>query len=129
MAAAHADDSRAANVWPRIALGVAALILVGTAALFAASWIDSRTYDITCGSVTRPRMWFGNHSCQRVMTFRGAVSAVLVVGGVAFGCVALLRRRVTAGFATKVLIAVIVTCAVILVINEAVRSGGGFWYL
>jgi hypothetical protein len=131
MTTATANDRRSDSTVLRASLVMAALILVGTACWFAASWVDSRAYDTTCGSVVRPEIWRqeANPSCQRVMVARAAVSAALITGGGALLYLGLRRRRCTPGFAIAAVTMTVLACGVILVVNEVVRSGGGLSHL
>lgn len=109
----------------RASLVLAALILFGTASWFAASWVDSRTYDITCGSVFHSDIWLHSRSCQRVMVARGTISTSLVAGGGVLLYLGLRRRPVASAFAIAAVAISVVSCGAILIVNEAVRSGGG----
>ena len=113
-------------VAPRAAIAVAGLILLGTAAWFAGSWIDTGV-DSTCGAVVHPSMWLGAgtpKNCGAVMSIRTAITvATAGIGGLLLYTAA--RKRVIASAAAASILAVTAASAVtMLVVNEAVRSGG-----
>jgi hypothetical protein len=102
---------------------VAALLLFAAAIAFASSWIDDPP-DNTCGSVWRTDLWADSDDCRTTMAGR-ALGAVLIAGtGVALVVAVALgrqRRWLYITSAVSVLLA-----AVVLLINESVRSGGGW---
>lgn len=112
---------------PRGALTTAALILLGTGAWFAASWIDKG--DSTCGAVVYPGTWLDEsvrNSCQGIMAIRTTITAAILAAGGALLYVAARRRPMTPARATTLLAIAVATSAAILVVNERVRSGGAF---
>jgi hypothetical protein len=113
---------------PRAALIVAAMILFGTGAWFAASWIDTGG-DTTCGAVTHPDIWLNDSSpgsCQGVMAIRSTISAATLAAAGAALYIAARRRSVTPARAVAVLAVTVATSAAVILINEFVRSDGSF---
>lgn len=113
---------------PRAALTIAALILFGTGAWFAASWIDTGG-DATCGAVIHPDIWLDDstpNSCQGVMAIRSTISAATLAAGGASLYIAARRRLMTPARAAAILATAATTSAAILLINELVRSDGSF---
>jgi hypothetical protein len=110
----------------RAALAVASLILLGTSAWFAASWIDTGD-DSTCGAVIHPDIWLDDStpsSCEGVMTIRATIGAATIAAGGALLYLAFRRRPVTPALAVTAMTVAVVASAAILVINELVRSDG-----
>ncbi|HVT75918.1 MAG TPA: hypothetical protein VHD87_02725 [Acidimicrobiales bacterium] len=122
-----AVSGRRSGVAGRAALAAAALILLGAASWFAASWID--TGDSTCGAVIHPHLWLGHTSpggCQRLMLVRTAITAASIAAAGALLFVAARRRPTTPKRAAITLTVVAITSAALLLINELVRSVGAF---
>lgn len=121
-----AGDHRTSGVAARGALAIAALLLFGTGTWFAASWIDAEQYDSTCGAAIHPQVWLDDsapNSCQGVMAIRATIAAATIAAGGVLLYIAI-RRRVTPALAVTVLTIAAVASAIILVINEIVRSDG-----
>lgn len=113
---------------PRAALTIAALILFGTGAWFAASWVDTGG-DTTCGAVIHPDIWLNDSSpdsCQGIMAIRSTISAATLVAGGAALYIATRGRPVTPARAAAVLAAAAATSTAVILINEFVRSDGSF---
>lgn len=109
------------------ALGVAGLLLIVTAAWFAASWIDT-SYDSSCGAVNYPSMWLGDDApdaCRTTMAIRWSISLTVGLVGVflayfaAISAPPFVRRN-----AGRILVVAIATSALLLLVNESVRSDG-----
>ncbi|MBA2496507.1 MAG: hypothetical protein H0V33_05335 [Acidimicrobiia bacterium] len=89
---------------PRVALAVAAVLLVGTGLAFAASWIDAGV-DSTCGSVIHPDVWLHESvrsRCRAVMLARCAISAAALAAGVGTFYLSLRRRPVVPAIAVGI---------------------------
>lgn len=123
MAVAASSWHRSGGV-VRAALAIAALLLVGTGAWFAASWIDTGG-DATCGAVIHPSLWLDDrNSCRGVMALRGTISAATIAAGGVLLYIASGRRALRAAWAAAILSVAAGTSAALLLINELVRSGG-----
>lgn len=111
----------------RATLVLAGLLLIVTSVWFAASWID--TGDSTCASVFRPDVWTDDGTsgrCSPAMPIRAGIAATVAGAGLALLYAALARRRLLHGrSAALVLVGVILGAAILLLINEEVRRGGG----
>lgn len=108
-------------------MACAGLILLGTAAWFATSWIDAGE-DSTCGAVVHPTLWLSDDApktCGSVMAVRTAIAAATVgFAALLLGMAATsnVPRSITT---TRVILVVSGAAALtMLVVNEAVRSGG-----
>ena len=110
----------------RVGLAVAAASWALVSAWFAASWIDTG-YDSTCGSAFRPSIWLGAYvrdRCEPVMWTRVAIAGVLAIVAVLLFVGAARSWRGLLSRAWAILAATIGLGALIIVLNEAVRSGG-----
>jgi hypothetical protein len=110
----------------RVGLALAAVSLASVSAWFAASWIDT-AYDSTCGSAFTPSIWLGasvRDRCEPVMGSRVAIAAVLAIAAVILLVGAARSWRGLLNRAWAILAACIGLGAVIVTVNEAVRSGG-----
>ena len=104
----------------------AGLLVVAAGVWFAVSWVDTGN-DSTCSAVVYPDVWISGGlagRCRGVMLLRSGVVALLLVSGLVLAWLGLRERTLTAGAAIKVGIVSLMTVAVILAINEVVRSGG-----
>lgn len=96
-------------------------VVVALAALgFAASYVD-RGYDQTCGSLLEPVDIYG--TCQSVLHVRAAIAFVMV----GLACLLIIRgclgRPIGRGWLVLAGVS-LAGSAVVLIVNEAVRSGG-----
>lgn len=126
MAADAGHPSKA--IGRRAALIVAALVLSGTAAWFAASWIDTGG-DSTCGAVVHPDLWLSDNTsnrCQEVMAIRTTISAAILIGAVVLLVLAVRRRPTSLARAATILAISAAASVSLLVLNEVVRSDGAF---
>lgn len=126
MAVAAGSRHRSGGGLPRAALAIAGLLLLGTGAWFAGSWIDTGG-DSTCGAVIHPGLWLHDRNgCRGVMALRGSVSAGTIAAGGALLWRAAVRRAFRPAWAAAILTIALVTSGALLLINEFVRSGGAF---
>lgn len=126
MAVAAGSGHRSGGGLSRAPLAIAGLLLVGTGAWFAGSWIDTGG-DSTCGAVIYPGLWlYDRNGCRGVMALRGSVSAGTIAVGGALIWRAGVRRAFGATGAAAILTIAVVTSGAMLLINELVRSGGAF---
>ncbi len=106
---------------------VTGAVLIASSLWVGASWIDLTSTDQTCESVFRPTGWLGSTApagCHNVMTLRAVLTGSMLVLALVFIAKALRRRAISRRWVTAGVVA-IVGSAVVLVINEAVRSAGG----
>lgn len=123
VAAVSPRDSHAGR---RVGLVLAAVSLASVSAWFAASWIDAG-YDSTCGSAVRPNIWLGAYlrdQCEPVMWTRVAISAALATAALVLLVGTARSWRGLLNRAWMILVGTIGLSALIVVVNEVVRSGG-----
>ena len=107
-------------------LMVSGAALIASSLWFGASWIDLTSSDQTCESVFHPAHWLGSTApagCHNVMTLRAVITGSLLVLALAFVVKALHREAISRRW-TAIAVVAMVGSAVVLVINEAVRSMG-----
>jgi hypothetical protein len=110
----------------RVVLLAAGVLAAAAGVWFAVSWVDTG-YDSTCSAVVYRDVWISGRlagRCRGVMLLRSGVVAFLLVGGLVLTWLGVRDRALTAGAVIKVGIVSLMTVALILVINEVVRSGG-----
>lgn len=108
-----------------VALG--GLILIGTAIWFASSWIDTGS-DSTCGAVIHPGMWLGDNTpnnCAPIMTTRALISGAAAAAGACLLYATATTKQRLLDHSRTVLSTATAFAIVLVIINEAVRSGGG----
>ncbi len=105
----------------RTSLVAAGLVDLGAAVWFASSWLDRSDADVTCGSLWRSDLWLHVHGCTGSMTWRLVTALVLALLGCAGILLAIIHppRR-----ALMISGALTIVAALVLVVNEYVRSGG-----
>jgi hypothetical protein len=108
----------------RSVLLLVALLLVIGAVWWGASWID-RPPDSTCGGLHRPDLWLtGSPGCTGVMLVRSVVVIVLVGTAVLLGVASAWLPDWARKRGRPIAAASLLFLAALMLVNEAVRSGG-----
>ena len=104
-----------------MSLVTASIVCLGSAVWFASSWLDRSDADMTCGSVWRTDLWVHVPGCTAPMTVRLVVALALAALALAGLLLAAIRPPRRAQMVSAV---IVIVAAVVLVVNEFVRSDG-----